>query len=105
MFLGAVPLARLRRFRDDFRPERSPDGRRVVRALSEQWRADGPPRLWVYPQGDVFMVSDDYLALAALERGWAEVVPCWILGAVSDGDLGCLRGPVDPRGLRRMGVH
>ena len=60
--------------------------------------------MWVYPQGELFMVSDDYLALAAAERGQPEVVPCWILGPESD--LMDLHGPVEPRSLRRMlGVH
>jgi hypothetical protein len=103
VYVGAVPLARLRRFRDDFRPERTLRGRRVVQAIFEQWRADSAPRLWVYPRGDVFMVSDDYLTLAAAERG-QDAVPCWILGRGKD--LPGARGPLDPHAVRRLlGVH
>lgn len=106
VFVGAVPLARLRRFRDDFRPERTPRGERLVEAIFAQWRADAAPRLWVYPRGDVFMVSDDYLTLAAVERGPSDLVPCWILGPVSPADIEHVRGPVGPRCLRQMvGIH
>ena len=99
VYAGAVPVARLRRFREDFRPERTFGGERVVRAIFAQWGADAAPRLWVYPRGDVFMVSDDYLALAAAERGTAELVPCWILGPVRPAEMETLRGPVGPRCL------
>jgi hypothetical protein len=106
VYLAAVPLARLRRFSDDFRPERTPDGGRVVQAIFEQWHADTPPRMWVYRRGDVFMVSDDYFTLAAAERGQPDLVPCWILGPVSEADLQDLRGPVQPHALRKLlGVH
>jgi hypothetical protein len=98
VYVGAVPLGRLRRFRDDFRPERTTDGERLVRAIFEQLRADALPRLWVYPRGDVFMVSDDYLTLAAAERG-GDLVPCWILGPVPPAHLKHLRGPIAPRCL------
>jgi hypothetical protein len=106
VFVGAVPLDRLRRFRDDFRPERTPGGERVVRAIFAQWRSDAAPRLWVYPRGDVFMVSDDYLTLAAAERAASDLVPCWILGPVPPAEIEHLRGPVEPRCLWHMvGIH
>jgi hypothetical protein len=75
-----VSPARLVPFDPMFRPETTADGQAVVKAIMANWQSGKPVQPWVYPRGDVFVVADDYLALAAIKAGRPETVACQCLG-------------------------
>jgi hypothetical protein len=58
--------------------------------------------MWVYPKGDIFIVSDDYFTLAAAERGQPDLVPCWVLGKITRGNAEQVQGAIGQDVIRRM---
>ncbi len=58
--------------------------------------------MWVYPKGDLFVVADDYFALAAAERGQPDFVPCWVLGEIKNGKAEQVQGPIEKASVRKM---
>ena len=102
VYYAAIPFARLKRFAPTFRPENTEHGREVVAAIMARWRAGDMAKMWVYPKGQLFIVSDDYFTLAAAEKGQPEYLPCWVLGAVPNGAAKDVQGPMDQKPLREM---
>jgi hypothetical protein len=102
VYFAAVPTARVVRHDPAFRPERSPDGEKVVQRLMADWREGKFHNLWVYPRGDLFVCSDDYFTLAAAERGQPDYLPCWVLGRPDTAIAKDIQGPIDPVALNRM---
>jgi hypothetical protein len=82
VYFAAIPMSRLRRFVPSFRPERTQEGDAVVGAIIKRWRAGDFVRMWVYPKGGLFVVSDDYFTLAAAERGQPDFCRCWVLSEI-----------------------
>jgi hypothetical protein len=102
VYFAAVKLARIRRFDPVFRPEKTRDGPEVVSQIMDQWRAGNFGRMWVYPKGKLFIVSDDYFTLAAAEKGQPDFVPCWVLGPVDAEGAADIQGPIKQDSLRKM---
>lgn len=102
VYYAGIPLTRLKRFAPTFRPENTKDGDKAVAAIMAQWRAGQVARMWVYPKGQLFIVSDDYFTLAAGEKGEPDYMPCWVLGAVPDGAAKNVQGPIDQKEIRKM---
>ena len=94
LYFAAVPLARLKRFAQEFHPENTPDGPNVVAQIMQRWRVGEFSKMWVYQKGDDFIVSDDYFTLAAVEIGQPDFVPCWILGNITSGNAEQVQGPI-----------
>lgn len=103
VYYAAIPLSRLRRFVPSFRPETTKNGEAVVAAIMERWRAGEFARMWVYPKGDLFIVSDDYFTLAAAEHGQPDLCPCWVLDEIkNDGKAEQVQGPISQVRVREM---
>jgi hypothetical protein len=103
VYFAAIPLSRLRRFVLSFRPEMTKNGDVIVAAIIKRWREGDFVRMWVYPKGDLFIVSDDYFTLGAAERGRPDFCPLWVLGEVkNDGKAEQVQGPIGQVGLREM---
>ena len=101
VYFAVVPFSRLRRFAPTFHPENTNGGGDVVAEIMRHWRAGDFHKMWVYPKGEHFIVSDDYFTLAAAERGQPDFVPCWVLGMVSEGYATDVQGPIDPEWVRK----
>lgn len=93
VYFAGIPLERLRRFSQSFHPENSPGGDEVVSAIMRRWRSGDFFKIWVYPSGDQFIVSDDYFTLAAAEIGRPDFLPCWVLGTVPTAHAIDIQGP------------
>lgn len=102
VYFAAVPLARVVRYDPAFRPERTENGDAVVQAIMNDWRSGNFQKVWVYPSGDSFIVSDDYFTLAAAERGQPDFLPCWILGRPPEGTVQNLQGPISSTEVRKL---
>lgn len=102
VYYAEIPLTRLKRFAPTFHPEKTKDGEKVVTAIMADWRAGQFARMWVYPKGELFIVSDDYFTLAAGESGDPDYMPCWVLGMAPKGAAKNVQGPIDQKEIRKM---
>ncbi len=93
VFAAAVPLARIKRFDPAFHPEETPEGGKGAAAIMQHWDGGEISKAWVYPRGDIFILSDDYFTLAAAEKGKRDFVPCLLLGQCSFDGLKNAMGP------------
>jgi hypothetical protein len=103
LYQANIPLALIRPFADDFRPDATPDGRKFIHLLGAKFETGNiylP--LWVYPAGDSFVLSDDHLPFCMLkERGivsyWCEVMGDFAHAAVTQ-----VRGPAPLDYVRKL---
>ena len=102
VYFAAIPLSRTVRLAPTFRPERTKDGEAVVLSIMEKWRAGEFSNMWVYPNGDKFVVADNYFTLAAAERGQPDLVPCWVLGTVRNESAEQVKGPMEQGAVAKM---
>lgn len=102
IFFAAVSLPRVRRYAPDFRPERTEEGPAVVQQIINRWRKGDTPYCWVYPKGELFILSDDYFTLAAAELGQPDFIPCWVLGHPSPDGAKDIQGPMKQMDMRKM---
>jgi hypothetical protein len=66
------------------------------------WREGNFDHVWVYPNEDAYVMSDDYVVWAAVERGRPDYVPCWVLGYPLVTVAGDIRGPIEQDRVRRI---
>jgi hypothetical protein len=102
VYYAAIPLVRVVRYEPSFHPEDTEHGDAVVQSIMDDWRQGKFAKVWVYPKGDLFVLSDDYFTLAAAERGKADFLPCRVLGRPSETVAKDIQGPIAPEGLRKM---
>ena len=102
VFYATVPTPRVKRFNPGFRPERTPSGEAVVDAIFQDWKKGDFKTMWVYPKGDLFIASDDYFTLAAVDRGEPDFVPCWVLGKPDHAIVRNVQGPMEQESIRKM---
>lgn len=89
--------------RPSFRPDMSKNGDVIVAAIMKRWREGDFVRIWFYPKGDLFIVSDDDFTLAAAERGRTDFCPCWVLGEIkNDEKVEQVQGPISQVGLHKI---
>ena len=89
-----VAFNRLRRFDTTHRPELTVSGRGYVAQIIAAWRARQPWPMWVYPEDDKFVASDDYFIFAACEQDRRDSVPCLVLGTPNGQGVSILKGPL-----------
>jgi hypothetical protein len=58
--------------------------------------------VWVDPNENAYVMSDDYVVWAAIERGQPDYVPCWVLGYASATGAVDIRGPIEQDRVRRI---
>lgn len=97
-----VSAARLIAFNPTFRPEDIGKGPAIVAAIISQWAMGKPPQPWVYPRGDMFVVADDYYALAAIRQADAGTVACQCLGEPDPALVYDRVGPIPLTDVRDM---
>jgi len=102
VYFAAVPLELVKPFSDSFDPRRHPVGVHAIAAVQQRWKNQRFTNLVVYPQGNVFIMSDDYITYYACLEGNSEYVPCWVLGACTNESARDVQGPIrkeDVRGI------
>jgi len=105
---GAIPVygivistARLIAFDAGHHPERMGPGPKILESLLQRWRDGAPPQPWVYPRGDIFVVSDDYFALAAIRAAKVETIACQCLGEPKTENVISAQGPLPQDWVRQ----
>jgi hypothetical protein len=67
-------------FDPEYDPEAHPVGREAVMALMQEWEQGHITPVWVYPRAGKYVLSDDYIILAAARRGEPDYLPCYVVG-------------------------
>ena len=70
----------IKRRHEDFRPENSEVGEKIVRSMWEAWQNDQCPQPWLYVWDGEYTIADDYFWLALVERGTPRTVAAQVLG-------------------------
>ena len=91
---AVIAFQRLKRFDTTHRPELTVSGKQFVAQIIAMWQEGQPWPMWVYPSGDEFIASDDYLTFAACEQGRIDYVPCYVLGTPDGEGVTDLHGPL-----------
>lgn len=93
---------RFRRFDPAFRPELEPTGDAAVQDIMRRWNAGEKFQMWVYPDENDLVVSDDYLTLAAIERGKPQTVAVQIIGTPYGKGIIDTTGPLELQLVKSM---
>jgi len=80
VFFAAVPMEKIVPFDSEYDPEAHPVGREAVKAVMQSWEQGQVMAAWVYPRADKYVLSDDYIILAAARHGKPDYIPCYIVG-------------------------
>ena len=94
VYYGEVPREKIRRFDTGYDPRSHPVGRAAVTQLMEAWQRGKFSPVWVYEEGDGFVLSDDYICWAGAAEGQPDLLPCWILGMPTLAGIKDLQGPI-----------
>jgi hypothetical protein len=101
VYFGAIPLNLVRPFSTEYDPRRHPIGRQAVDAMKRDWQAGNFSKLWVYPDGSTYVMSDDYITFYAAQEGQPDFLPCFILGETEDSRIEDLQGPIQVSDVRK----
>jgi hypothetical protein len=93
---------RMTRFDQMYRPETTEAGTQALAAIMHRWSSGTPVQPWLYVQGACYIFSDDYLALAAIERGQPASFAVQILGEPLSRGLIEKFGPLGLAQIRAM---
>ncbi len=102
VYYAGVPLCLCVPFDQDFRPDLTETGKKVLPAVLEEGRNNRLHPMWVYQRGWWFVVSDDYLVLWAATYGMPDLVPCMVLGKPDHPLLKTVQGPIDTDAVRKL---
>lgn len=102
VYYGAVPFIMIRPFDEGYRPEAHPVGKAAVDAIIQDWSEGKFQKVWVYPKGNHFILSDDYIVYAAAQQGQPDYLPCWILGKPEGPAVKDVQGPIAKNDLLRL---
>ena len=64
-----------RRSAESFRPETMEHGQAVLRSMTQAWQSGDAAQPWLYVRDGAYIVADDYLWLALVERGNRRPLP------------------------------
>ena len=95
VYLAIVPLSRCGPFDADYGPHVHPAVAALTEARAKQV-TEQPIPILVYPQGQWFVVSDDYPTLWAYQRNLPDSVPCIVLGKPEGEGVEIVKGPLEP---------
>jgi hypothetical protein len=79
---------------------RHPVGEAAIQEVLNNWRIGKFHYAWVYPRDGAYVLSNDYVILAAVERARADYVPCWVLTYPTVNGVVGVSGPVEPSVVR-----
>ena len=102
VYFAAVPLILCVPFDLDYRPDLHPVGQQAIRAFIEMAQRQKYQNLIVYPRGKWFVISDHYIELFAALEVKPELLPCFIMGKPENEMIQDLRGPIDPKNIRKV---
>lgn len=102
VYFAAIPLRLIKPFSSTYDPRLHPLGKLAVAAVKEEWKNERFKNMIVYPQGDNFVMSDDYITYYASLEGQPDFVPCWIMGQVTSADVCDVQGPIRGEDLRTI---
>lgn len=102
VYFAAIPRGLIRPFDSEYDPAKHPVGAAAIEHTAAEWRAGNYPSIWVYPSGDAYVLSDDYIPWAAALRGKPQFLPCWVLGYPSVPGAVDINGPIEPERVRRL---
>jgi hypothetical protein len=69
--------------------------------MKRDWQAGNFSKLWVYPDGSTYVMSDDYITFYAAQEGQPDFLPCFILGETEDSRIEDLQGPIQVSDVRK----
>ncbi len=97
VYFAAVPTALIRPFDTQLDVLASPVGRAAVEQVFRNGVEGRHQSVWLYEDASGFVLSDDYIVWAALQRGQPDYVPSWVLGKPRHKDVKDIQGPVNVR--------
>ncbi len=97
VYFAAVPLHLIEPYDKQYDPRNHPVGRALVDQVSQAWKQGKFPAIWLYPRGEKFILSDDYLAYCAALEGQPDYLPCFVFGKPSQPDVRDVQGPIQPQ--------
>ena len=101
VYFAAIFLSLVRPFSTEYDPRRHPIGRQAVDAMKRDWLAGNFSKLWVYPDGSTYVMSDDYITFYAAQEDQPDFLPCFILGGTEDSRIKDLQGPIQVSDVRK----
>lgn len=93
---------RLERAFPNFHPEETARGAEMMREIGARWNTGKPSQPWLYFDGVRYVVADDYLTLAAIERGRPSMIAAQLLGTPDGPGVVQKVGPLPLADVRRM---
>ena len=102
VYYAAVPMHLIQPFQKDYDPRKHPAGRAAIQAITDAWRKNEFQCVWLYPRGDKFILSDDYIIYFAALAGKPDFLPCWILGHPDHPEIKDIQGPISPDNVRKL---
>jgi hypothetical protein len=102
VYFAAVPRTLIHPFDTEYDPTKHPVGAAAIEQAMADWRAGNFAHVWVYPRGDGYVLSDDYIPWAAVLRGQPAFLPCWVLGYPSVPGAVDIQGPVELQRVRKL---
>jgi hypothetical protein len=102
LYFGAVPLALIEPYDQHYHPENHPVGKIAVNATVTGALRGEIQKMWVYPNGQKYIVADDYIPYAAALIGQPDFVPCWIMGNARFPGVESHQGPIEPHDVKRL---
>lgn len=102
VYFAAAPPALIDPFDAGYEPERHPVGVAAVDACVRAALRGDFQNMWVYPKGNRFALSDDYIPWAATKRGRPDFVPCLVLGEPKTPGIVDVQGPLALDLVRRF---
>lgn len=102
VYFAAIPRAVIRPFDAAYDPAAHPAGKGAVAHTEAAWREGIFPRVWVYPCNDSYVLGEDYITWAAVQRAQPDYLPCWVLCYPSIPGAIYIQGPIGPPGVRKV---
>ena len=110
LVIGAVPLYQaqlpfesIQPFSRDYKPHKTKEGLAFLNSAIREVRAGNlTVRLWVYPEDDKFIMSDEYMMYYVLHALGAKTVGCEVMGPFAANKQHDVRGPAPVEFVRQL---
>lgn len=96
-----IPLDLIIPFDVSYHPQDLPIGKMVLARVVEDWNRGKAPAVPVYPQGERFVLSDDYVYYEAARIAAQAYLPCLVLGEAGVLGVADIRGPLSLGEVKR----
>jgi hypothetical protein len=102
VYFAAVPRGAIRPFNAEYDAAGHPQGQAAIAHTEAAWREGIFPRVWVYPSNDIYVLGEDYVTWAAVQRAQPDYLPCWVLCYPSVAGALYIQGPIGTAGVRKV---